>query len=394
MLCDEHSYPKLAWQQFAPGDVDFSKVVDISDLLLMAGQWLQTGPALCPDINADGVVDLEDSALLIGHWQDFRKGYLESPYDFGAYQHKVQLHCHTTNSDGANNPVWVMQMYEWFGYTAVVITDHDGSSHTPSLIDPGSHNIIHIPGIEYTYNNSNSSWNHMIGINVKSIHHKDGKGARQSQINQVRLEGGLTFIAHPHDDHARGWSEQDLLSVCNHYDGIEILNGGTYINSPTANYPYKVDSILQAGRRINLIAVDDYHENYSSTMDRGFVVVNSDSPKETITQEEIVAALKSGNFFAAGRTSKGNPAPPRFTNITVDQFTITVETDAYTDIEFITNRYNYHRAGPNYVQKFISVNKAQYTATPDDVFVRIKATRTVGGRQSYAWSNPIYVVIE
>ncbi len=37
---------------------------------------------------------------------------------------------------------------------------------------------------------------------------------------------------------------------------------------------------------------------------------------------------------------------------------------------------------------------SQYTASRDDQFIRVKAVFKEDGLESYAWSNPIYVVVK
>lgn len=322
-----------------------------------------------------------------------RQFTLNSPYDFGEYQHKVQLHTHTTNSDGDHAGEWVMQAYEELGYAAVAITDHDYTRFSATLEDPGGHNIIFIPGVEYSGNDRERSWNHLLGINISTIHHADGTGARQAQIDQATREGGLTYLCHPYSEnvHRRGWNEEDVLELVSGYTGIEIHNGGSYHEPGGRDYPYKVDLALMSGIRVWVISVDDFHRNPETALHRGCVVINSNRDGRSLRREDVVAALASGNYFAAGRLDTAHPEPPRFTNITVDGHTITVKTDKETDIEFITSRANYYLEGANHVQKTEGVTTAQYTATHEDGFVRIKASYTEGGSTSYAWSNPIFI---
>lgn len=322
---------------------------------------------------------------------------LASPYEFGAHQHKVQLHTHTTHSDGDHAPEWVMQAYEELGYVAVAVTDHCYPDRTTTnLDDPGEHNIIHIPGVEYSANEENRSWNHMLGINIKTIHHKDGLHNRQAQIDRAHTEGGLAFLCHPYDEHIhrRGWDADDILNLAQNYDGIEIYNGRSYHDPGGRDYPYKVDLALMSGRRITVIAVDDFHRNPEETLDRGYVVINSNADRDTITREDIIAALKSGNYFAAGRVSPEHPVSPWFTDIVVAGNTITATIDKPANIEFITAQNNYYKDGPNYTRLEENTSTASYTASRDDQFVRIKAAYTEGDRVSYVWSNPIYVVTD
>jgi hypothetical protein len=319
--------------------------------------------------------------------------YLESPYHFGAYQHKVQLHCHTNLSDGDYTPAWVMQAYAQRGYAAVAITDHDNTSYSPSLADPGGHGIIHIPAIEYS-----PGGNHMLGINIQTIHMRGASGVvnRPFQSTQATIEGGMSYLCHPWDPsiNNQGWTTARVITTSHRYTGIEIHNGGTYIGAPERDYPYKVDAALIAGKEIQLIAVDDFHRSPESNMDRGFVVINSDVPQAELTRTDVTHALRTGNFFAAGRTSTSYPTPPRFTDIRIDGHTIQVRTNRPCEIEFITFNNNYYtrRQGrPAFAWKSGTTMAASYTAAYDDVWIRIKVTTYSSSGPAYAWSNPIYV---
>jgi hypothetical protein len=319
--------------------------------------------------------------------------HLESPYRFGAHQHKVQLHCHSTDSDGQHTPTQVMQLYATAGYAAVALTDHDWPQHNPRLTDPGGHGIIHIPGVEYSEGGV-----HMLGIHISAIHGRGGSGlaARINQATAIRQDGGFAYIAHPwdHERNWQGWNIGHLGHPSMRYDGMEILNAGNYINDNITDFPYKVDAALTMGREIRLIAVDDFHHSPASHLDRGFVVINSDVASAELTLADVVAALRAGNFFAAGRTSKSFPTPPRFNAIQVDGHTITVQMNRQADIEFITFNNNYYvrRQGrAAYAHKVERTLTASYTVAADDTWIRIKASIATSAGPAYAWSNPIYV---
>lgn len=252
-----------------------------------------------------------------------------------------------------------------------------------------------IPGVEYSADRENRSWNHLLGLNIRTIHHEDGIYNRQAQINHSRAEGGLTYLCHPYDEtiHRRGWSVGDIVTL-EGYDGLEIHNGGAYHEPGGRDFPFKVDMVLSSGGKINVIAVDDFHQNPSGNMERGHVVINSHLSRDAITLEDIVETLRIGNYFSVGRLSTADPAGPHFTDIIVQAHTITASTDKPADIEFITARNNYFKEGPNYTFIQKGTTTASYTASDDDQFVRIKATFRENDRESYAWSNPIYIVTE
>ena len=362
-------------------------------ILLKENKLRKISVILIISLIANLFINCKEDETIVNNDQDFT---LQSPYSFTEYQHKVQLHTHSFLSDGDFAAHGVLRMYEEQGYTAVALTDHDYTDDSPTLNDPGGHNIIHIPGVEYSSDENDDSWNHMLGIMVKSIHHKEGVENRQAQIDQAKAEGGLTFLCHPYGEeiHSRGWSKSDVLWLVNGYDGIEIHNSGSYYDPDGRNYPYKVDLALVAGRKIFIIAVDDFHDDPSETLDRGCVIINSNKNKEEITLQDIIEALKSGNFYSIGRLSTNIEKRPRFEDITVENNTIQVKTNLTTDIEFITAQNNYYNDGVNYSHIEENTTSASYNVQPEDEFVRVTAVYTQNGRKSYAWSNPIYVDME
>lgn len=64
-------YPRLAWQTIYPGDIAGSYGVNLVDFAEIAAHWEQTGcPTGCgnADINSDGTVDITDLTLLADNW--------------------------------------------------------------------------------------------------------------------------------------------------------------------------------------------------------------------------------------------------------------------------------------------------------------------------------------
>lgn len=145
-----------------------------------------------------------------------------------------------------------MRAYEELGYAAVAITDHDHMSWTPTLEDPGGHNIVHLPGVEYSGNRS-QSWDHMIGVGVDIIFHEDGMLNRAAQIQQARMDGGAAYLAHPYDAsarHRRGWDRYQVIDPALEFDGMEILNGGSYITeTPGVDLPTRWTPLWFSERR-------------------------------------------------------------------------------------------------------------------------------------------------
>jgi hypothetical protein len=65
---------RFDWPEYKYRDIETDNRVDIADLIILAGQWLQTdiefAPSLGADLNQDKTVDLADFAMFARHWLD------------------------------------------------------------------------------------------------------------------------------------------------------------------------------------------------------------------------------------------------------------------------------------------------------------------------------------
>ncbi len=62
---------------------------------------------------------------------------------------KIDLHIHTTFSDGMKTPSEIVEMYSAAGYDAISVTDHDGVGGIPEALEAGRKaGLTVIPGIE------------------------------------------------------------------------------------------------------------------------------------------------------------------------------------------------------------------------------------------------------
>jgi hypothetical protein len=81
------------------------------------------------------------------------------PWDpsFGEHNVLIETHSHTTFSDGAMNPEQVVEWAIAYGYTAIMVTDHNniaGGLRAKKYADEKGYSnttIVVIPGVEYTY---------------------------------------------------------------------------------------------------------------------------------------------------------------------------------------------------------------------------------------------------
>jgi len=272
------------------------------------------------------------------------------------YRHKVQLHTHTTNSDGSFRPSDIMRFHENEDYTAVAITDHDLERWEASLEDPGGHDIIHIPGVEYTRGY------HMLAVGIESIAH-GAEDRRQEQIDRAREEDGMTFWAHPSTVKPIPYSAYEEYEG---WDGIEIFTSNAYsLAEDHADY-----ILTETEKRPLLIASSDTHHR---VQEGGWIEILSDKPAEEMTFSDVMRALRKGEFYAVGGWPHVHSNPADI-DIFVEEDTVNVETDKEADIEFITNRKNYHLDGEDHVSIEKSATSASYTVDENDTYIRIKAT--------------------
>lgn len=281
---------------------------------------------------------------------------LTSPYVPRAGVFKGQLHVHSTNSDGAQDPATVVQAYQEAGYHFISITDHNRVTPDPSI--PG---ILFIPGTEQAPNG-----NHLNRINVPDVL----SGNEQTVIDRTLAQGGFVFLNHPNWPGGYpadpNWTDAELEAVRG-FHGLEVWNS---LVNPNSNAEGRVDSLLSRGRRLFLLATDDCHNLTNSRCRTGSTWVFADR----LEASDILASLKSGNFYASNGAI--------LSSLSVSGSTITVTTDRLSTIDFIA-------AGGRLLQSTPRTFAALYTVTGDESSVRARLTRD--SDSALAWSNPIYL---
>jgi len=107
---------------------------------------------------------------------------IENPYATGGNAYKIQLHGHSTNSDGQVSPPDYFALHKADGYDGAILSDHDFVTPNPGV--PG---ILYISGVEETDNLMSGDWGHMnrFGVSADSISTNP-----QNIINDTHTEGG------------------------------------------------------------------------------------------------------------------------------------------------------------------------------------------------------------
>lgn len=327
-----------------------------------------------------------ENSLVMDEVPSCTDGFIfDSPYNQPySYRYKVNLHGHTTHrgEEYAFSPEELLRNARDYGFDAFAITD---LPHAGGIVsDPGLEGILHIPGIEY------GGTPHLIGLGIRTLTNSNRK---QEQIDHIKKQNGIVYIAHPY----WGGYDEDILGELEHYDGIAVFNSLTYgvaIHEGRAEEVILfneavLDSMLISGRKPAIIAEEDtkYEDphRYGHQLNTAWVEVWSNVPKEEITVDEILRAIKERRFTSHARHLRNHPTPPVFMEIVTNGLTLRIKTDKKSDIAFVTSGGKVKKTVRNAV-------RGSYKATLDDIYVRIRAvSHNKQSEYSWAWTNAVFI---
>jgi len=280
---------------------------------------------------------------------------LTSPYQSRNNSYKGQIHCHTTNSDGADSPGDLVTAYKNAGYDFIVVTDHDTVTPSPS-----------VPGIRFIQGCEETALTGHIGRLACST--QTPVLDAQTILNIIRADGGISILNHPwgSDDYENDWTIQEIERL-NRYDAIEIFNGSQQAREHNAELHW--DSALSRGVFVWGVATDDCHSIEGSGFNQGWIVVHADSDSEA----NIIKGIRSGNFYSS--------SGPDLT-LSTSASKITARTETSSTIEFIGNN-------GALLHTTSATTAASYTVKGSERYIRVKVTRDTDRRS--AWSNPVVI---
>lgn len=278
---------------------------------------------------------------------------LTSPYQTRNGSYKGQIHCHTTNSDGADSPEDLVTAYKNAGYDFIVVTDHDTVTSSPS-----------VPGISFIQGCEETALTGHIGRLACSM--QTPVLDAQTILNSIRADGGISILNHPWgtDDYENDWTIQEIERLYG-YDAIEIFNGSQQEREHNAEFHW--DSALSRGVFVWGVATDDCHDISGGGFDQGWIVVYADSDSAA----DLIKGIRNGNFYSS--------SGPDLT-ISTSSSKIKAKTGESSTIDFIGNN-------GTLLQSTSETTIASYTVKGSERYIRVKVTRDVDGQS--AWSNPI-----
>jgi hypothetical protein len=208
----------------------------------------------------------------------------------GFFMHEliVNLHMHTTYSDGSGTHADLGRAALKTGVDVLLVTDHNilvrGAN---AYYRDGKKQVLVIIGEEVHDQGRHPQKNHLLvfGADRELAHMADNL---QSLIDEVRAANGISFIAHPLDSAMPAFGETDISWVdweVTNFTGIEIWNGFSELKSvakgkwdavayaffpefiphgPLPEILHRWDELTVKGQRVVAIGSSDAHAQHMS----------------------------------------------------------------------------------------------------------------------------------
>lgn len=206
---------------------------------------------------------------------------------YGKTRYRVNLHTHTTRSDGKRSPEEAAKIYREAGYDAIALTDHwvFGESFTQD-------GLLIMSGVEYNIKNTHPREGlfHIVGVGMERDPRLEDTADAQAAIDAIKSAGGLAIIAHP------AWSlntPQQIMALRGG-DVTEIYNSVSGVHmSRRPDSGVIVDMLGAQGVFYPLVADDDAHY-YDNDACVSYIEVAA----ESCTREALLSAIRAGDFYA------------------------------------------------------------------------------------------------
>lgn len=301
----------------------------------------------------------------------------------GIRRYKINLHTHTTMSDGHRTPVEAMAVYAAEGYDMLAITDHwrftPGGKYDLHMDDGSVRHMELISGCEYDAGGGDSRDGvfHVLALGCASEPRLDRSiqtDASLTTVDRARLfidriheAGGLAVLAHP------AWSlnTYEQLKAAAPFDATEIYNSVSEWGM--SDRPYSglaVDELAANGMYLPLLATDDTHY-FDGDQCRGRIMAEADA----VDSLGLIEAIRQNRFFAT--------TGPEVLIERVDEDTVRVKCSPAVKIAFLSHLVWVSGR----MVRGEGLTEAVYRFRKDERYVRAEVT-VAAGRQAY---SPIIV---
>jgi len=312
---------------------------------------------------------------------------IKNPYMSGGYWYTGQTHFHTNYTDGKNTAAQMEAAYYDRGYDFLVSTDHRGTApwfilpihgNTPDPDNAASgKNLLWISGTELGFGDVHmGAWGAPLPSTVYT--------GTQNKIDEVRKNGGLIAINHPHnDDPVNSWDWGTETRLTQRFSFVEAFNG-KHVSGKNGwvgeknHIPTAID-LADEFRQVWWIGTDDCHDKDDPLQfDRYAVVVQTDS--NVINQGDLLSFADMGSLYIR-QTARG----PVLSSVTTEGNVITLTME---DID--SNYHIFWMKRGNEIVKSETVNTTSaYTVQGNEGYVRAEIQRV--SDELWAYTQPMFI---
>ena len=225
-----------------------------------------------------------------------------SVFSLGGNFYKGNLHTHSNKSDGKLDPKEVCLRYKNAGYDFISLTDHLIGKYGYPIVDTSDcqdDKFTTLIGAEiHTGAMSNGELWHMVAVglpldftppDVWDFNFVEGMETANDAAQRCMDSGAFVTIAHPQWS---GVTLEDALSIKN-VDAVECYNHGSAFQERGDGFAI-LDSLLNNGRKLNIMATDDAHFKVRDYFG-AWVMVKCEENSPT----KILEGLKLGNYYCS-----------------------------------------------------------------------------------------------
>ncbi len=287
---------------------------------------------------------------------------LTNPFTRPGQFYKANLHTHTTNSDGEKTASERARQYKEHGYSVLAVTDHHLITDIGGLSDD---DFLLISSMEtHPACLPDTDVYHLVCLNVPKDLQLPEDSTANERVRMVKAAGGELIFAHPY------WCGHNInhITAVEDFIAVEVYNATcTKIGKGISSVQW--DDILDAGRIVGAVAVDDTHSGRDLFM--GWTMIKATE----LTVESIMTALRSGSYYCS--------CGPTIEDFRVENGVATVECSPATEVHLMGRRasgLSYYADGGELI------TSASRNADPSTGYVRAEVVDEKGRR---AWTNPI-----
>jgi len=278
--------------------------------------------------------------------------------------YKANLHTHTTTSDGDVTVQERVQQYREQGYQILALTDHDQTNDVEGL---STEELLVVGGMEtHPLCPGHYERYHLVCLNVPHGFEIPDEADVNVRIGLVKQAGGEVVLAHPYWS---GLTIDHLLAVRGNI-AIEVFNS-TCSRFSKGFSSVHWDNLLNQGRMIPAIAVDDTHRGRDIVM--GWTMIKV----QELTVEAMLEALRTGCFYAS--------CDPVIEDLRIEDGKVILRCSPVAEVHFVCRKW---KGSSLYADGGKEMTRAEFTLKEKAEFVRVEVVDRSGKR---AWTNPLVV---